>query len=79
MALGKEQEDIPPEIDEDLAAFVFDAIISKLGHYLLQRVAAEQGEDWQGNVPLFEVPGVVRLFDQALEVLEHGLGRRVDS
>jgi TetR/AcrR family transcriptional regulator len=73
VAKGKEQGDISPEIDEDLAAFIFDAFFSGLGQYMAQRVAAHE-EEWQGTRAFFEMPEMVRVFDQVVNILEHGMG-----
>ncbi len=74
MAIGKEQGDIPQETDDDLAAFFLNTILSNLGQYILPRIAAN--EDVQsGKIAFFEVPEAVRIFEQALSLLEHGLGK----
>lgn len=74
VAIGKEQGDIPPEIDDDLAAFIFNTVMFGLGQYLLSRIARH--EDYlQGNAPLFEMPEAIRVLEQALDMLEHGLGK----
>ncbi|MCC6455313.1 MAG: TetR/AcrR family transcriptional regulator [Caldilineaceae bacterium] len=71
--IGKEQGDISPDIDEDLAAFTFNMTLSNLGQYILPRLTAN--EDYQqGKITFIEVPGVARIFDQAIDILERGLG-----
>lgn len=73
IAKGKEQGDIAPDIDEDLAAFLFEAVFSSLAQHLLPRIALHS----QGQAPsqtFFELPDVVRIFDQAIDILERGLG-----
>jgi TetR/AcrR family transcriptional regulator len=70
---GKEQGNIAPEIDEDLAAFVFDTILSGLGQYLLPQIAARQNKPTQDQA-FFEIPEVVRIFDQTIDILESGMG-----
>ncbi|MEA3335945.1 MAG: TetR/AcrR family transcriptional regulator [Chloroflexota bacterium] len=73
VALGKAQGDIASDIDEELAAFIFDLFISDLGRYMLQRVTAERGSDWQGQQPFFEFPEVRATYEQALRILEFGM------
>jgi AcrR family transcriptional regulator len=73
VTIGKEQGDIPPEIDDDLAAFTFNTTLSNLGQYILPRLAANE-EYQQGKITFIEVPGVARIFDQVIDILEHGLG-----
>jgi AcrR family transcriptional regulator len=69
---GKAQGDIAPEIDDELAAFLFDAIFSTLGQFLMQRIAQRE-EEWRGRQAISELPEVTRLFDQTVGILEHGL------
>lgn len=75
VALGKAQGDIAPSIDEELAAFFFDIFISDLGRFMIRRVIAERGSDWQGQQPFFEMPEVRRTFEQTLYILESGMGQ----
>ena len=71
---GQAKSDIAPEIDPDLAAFLFNVIFSELGGYLLNRL---QDENAPGDGrSLFETPEAERLFDQALHILEFGLGAK---
>jgi AcrR family transcriptional regulator len=72
---GKAQGDIAPEIDDELAAFLLDAIFSTLGPFLMQRIAQREAE-WQGKQAIGELPEVTRLFDQTVNILEHGLTPR---
>jgi len=70
---GQARGDIAPELDADLAAFLFNVIFSELGGYLLGRlqdeIASEDGRS------LFESPEAERLFDQVLQILESGMGK----
>jgi TetR/AcrR family transcriptional regulator len=70
---GKAQGDIEPELDDELLAFLLDAIFSTLGHYIMQRIAQREAE-WRGKETISEQPEVIRLFDQAIGILEHGIG-----
>lgn len=76
VAQGKAQGDIAPQIDEDLAAFIFNTIFTELGRYILQRFpqrpAPAQGrmEDLRG---FFETDEVQAVFGQTLTILEHGM------
>lgn len=76
VATGKEQGDIAPEIDDELAAFIFDAVFTGLGQYLMSVV--DSGETFEktfhGERTLMEHPEVVRIFEQTMELLEHGMG-----
>jgi AcrR family transcriptional regulator len=72
VTIGKEQGDIALEIDDSLAAFMFDLLISGLGQYLLSHVEIEDA--LHGQHALFEHPDVVRIFEQTIDILEHGMG-----
>ena len=73
---GREQGAIDLNIDPDVAAFMFNAVFTNLGDYLLQRLTilpetllVEQGGG-------FADPEAGRIFDQILHVLESGLGAK---
>ncbi|HMN31069.1 MAG TPA: TetR/AcrR family transcriptional regulator [Caldilineaceae bacterium] len=77
VATGKAQGDIAPEIDEELAAFFFEAIFSMLGQFLAAHIATDKTTDkevWQERHAIFERPEVIRFFDQTIDMLEQGLG-----
>lgn len=70
--LGKQQGDIDPAVDGELAAFLFDAILSNLPAYLLGRMK-ERGEmlsDATGATGTL----VGQVFGQIVAILEHGMG-----
>ena len=73
--LGKEQGDIPCEIDEDLAAYLFDSIFQGLGQYLFLR-AGMSADGAPGGRAFFELPEVIHVFEQAIHILEYGMGKR---
>jgi TetR/AcrR family transcriptional regulator len=68
---GQARGDIAPEIDPDLAAFLFNVIFSELGGYLLKRL--QQENDMVDGRSLFETPDAEHLFDQVLQILESGM------
>ncbi len=69
---GQIMDDISSEIDPDLAAFLFSAIFSELGGYLLNRL--QDGGALADGRSLFETPEAEKLFDQVLHILERGMG-----
>ena len=73
VAIGKEQGDIAPEIDDDLAAFIFTTVTVSLGQYMLQR-STESGDYEPGKKDFFP-PEVMVIFEQTLNILEHGMGK----
>lgn len=72
VALGQAQGDISRDINADLAASIFDLVISSLnqvlGRYIIAYDASAPNER-----PLFDQPEVLRLYNQAVDILEHGL------
>jgi AcrR family transcriptional regulator len=74
VAIGKAQGDIPQEIDDELAAYMFNTTLLNLGQYIMSRI--EQEEDYkQGKRAFFEFPEAVRIFEQTLNILEFGMGK----
>ena len=73
-ALGKQQGDIAPDIDEELAGFFFGIIMTDLGRFLIDKVKSERGDDWQGKQAFFEIPEIRDIFFQTLHILEFGMG-----
>ena len=74
--VGKQQGDIAPDIDQELAAVIFDAITNQVGRHILERVAKEGTAIEQDGRAFLERPEVKELFAQMVEVLEHGMGWR---
>jgi len=75
VAIGKAQGDIVQEIDSELAAVIFEAILDKVGRHIMDRVAAGGPVEQEGRAFL-ERPEVKELFAQTVGILEHGLGGR---
>jgi hypothetical protein len=74
--VGKQQGDIAPEVDPELAAVIFDAIMNNVGRYIAERVSRQGGAALQDGRIFLEQPDVKELFAQTVSILEHGLGRR---
>ena len=68
---GQSRGDIAPDIDPDLAAFLFNTVFSELGAYLLNRLQDEAG--LADGRSLLETPEAERLFNQVLHILEAGM------
>lgn len=77
VAQGQSGGDIDPQIDADLAAFVFNTVFSELGGYLLKRLQKEDGV--ADGRSLFETPEAKKLFNQTLHILQFGLGAKEES
>jgi hypothetical protein len=75
VARAKEQGDIAPEIDEDLAAFFFNTIFTELWRYMLRRYPrsldrpAADGE----QQTFFMTDEMHDIYAQTVAILEHGM------
>ena len=74
VVLGKEQGDIAPDIDDEMAATIFRLLISEMGRYIVQQIVGAHGSDWQGRKAIFDFPEARQMFEQTLRVLEFGMG-----
>lgn len=77
--VGKEQGDIAAGIDLGLAAVIFDAVLSNVGHYVLESVAGEGAVTTTDTRVLLERPEVRELFNQTVTILERGMGRCMET
>lgn len=75
--IGQQQGDIALEVDQELAAVIFDAITNRVGRYILERVVREGAIIGQDGLAFLDCPDVKALFTQMVSVLEYGLGGRV--
>jgi len=74
--VGKEQGDISPGIDSELAAIVFDAILTSVSKYVTEHVIKAGIAVGQNNRALFDLPEVKELFNRAVDIIEHGMRKR---
>jgi AcrR family transcriptional regulator len=79
VARGMEQGDIDVELDPDLVAFVFSAIMTQLGDHLLRRldIAPEALLDEGGRA--LDRPGFEPIISDLIAILERGLGPQDSS
>lgn len=70
--IGQSQGDISPTINANLAASIFDLVLSSLSPILLAYMEEHQaaGDERQ---PLFARPEVLQVYHQAIDILERGL------
>ncbi len=72
VVLGQSQGEISQEFDVDLAASIFNLVLSALSQtlmgHMVVHVAAEQGQQ-----PMFDWPEISRLYHQAIDILRRGL------
>jgi AcrR family transcriptional regulator len=79
VALGKQQGNIAPDIDEELAGYIFGVVMTDLGRYLIDKVKSERGDDWQGKQAFFEFPEIRGMLFETLRILEFGMGNHVST
>ncbi len=73
---GIEQGNVDPEVDADLAAFVFTAVFTELGGYLFKRLNIEPTQLESDGLEAFATPEIEKIFNGVIEILERGLGLR---
>ncbi len=74
VAQGKAQGNMDPAIDDEVAAFIFNAIFTELGRYMMQRLEIHDAfvnDDGRSN---FNSPEADAIFDQVLSILKTGMG-----
>ncbi len=76
VAVGKQQSDIAPEVDLELAAVIFETILNSVGRHIVERAARAGVVIGQDSRAFLECTEVKELFTQTVSILEHGLGRR---
>ena len=74
---GKEQGDIAGEIDSGLAAVIFEAILERVGRYIVSRLETEGAGAGQDTRLIMAQPEVAELFNQTVTILEYGMRRRL--
>lgn len=77
--VGQQQGDIAPDVDQGLAAVIFDAILNTAGRHILERVVGAEGATSQDGRSFLEQPEVKELFARTVGILEHGMGRRAGN
>ena len=73
---GREQNAINPDIDPDVAAFMFNAVFAALGDYLLKRLTILPETLLIEHGSGFADPKASMIFDQILHILESGMGTK---
>ena len=74
---GIKQGDINPDIDPDLAAFTINTLSNELGNFILKRIEVTPEQLVQDELNL-DMRSVEQVFDELIQVLEHGLGNSLD-
>lgn len=74
VAQGKAQGNIDPAIDDEVAAFIFNAIFTELGRYMMQRLEIQDAFVSDDGRSAFNSPEADAIFDQVLSILQTGMG-----
>ncbi|MCA9962527.1 MAG: TetR/AcrR family transcriptional regulator, partial [Anaerolineales bacterium] len=73
---GQEQGVLAANIDPDVAAFMFNAVFSNLGDYLLRRLAVAPEALLHEEKNRLAAPEAQLIFEQILSILESGMGTK---
>lgn len=76
---GVEQGDIEAEVDPELAAFVINTLANELGTFILDRLGIEPQRLAQTGPLTLDMQAIEKIFDDLIQVLEHGMGRKPSS
>ena len=77
--VGRQQGDIAANVDPELAAVIFDAVLDHVGRYILDRMTTAEIVVGQADRAFLDQPEVKELLAQTVSILEHGLGRRMSE
>ncbi|MCO6453291.1 MAG: TetR/AcrR family transcriptional regulator [Caldilineales bacterium] len=72
--VGKAQGDIDPNVDVDLAAFMFDTVLSNLAGFIFSRFDRDEIIVRDDGSPLLDLPEMADIFARTVTILETGMG-----
>ncbi len=72
-AKGQAKGHIRPEIDPELAAFIFNAVFTQLGDYIMQRIGIDP-HSLAADTGALDSPESRALFNRVVDTLESGMG-----
>lgn len=70
---GSRAGEVRPEVDPEMAAFLYNVVFTNLGRHLRERFDTPPAGRSENGRPAFDQEQVRRAIDQALEILERGL------
>ena len=73
---GVEQGVINPDIDTDVAAFMFNVVFTNLGDFMMKRQAIAPEQLLADSGQSLMSPETERMFDQVLLILQAGMGKK---
>lgn len=73
---GIQQGYIKADIDPNIAAFIFNAVFTNLGQYLMERFEIQPDDLLQKGGQAFNQNTAQKAMNQVINILEHGLRKR---
>ncbi len=71
--LGKSQGDLAPDLDADVAAYIFDSVLSNLGNYLMQHNLARNVADIDSDQSIYAQSEIDGVLTKIVNILEFGM------
>lgn len=71
--VGQQQGDIAPEIDSQVAAVMFDGVMTNISRFLLDKIARGEIVLNPADENLFDTMQVKKLFTMAVDMIEYGM------
>lgn len=76
LARGMAEGDLAPDLDPELATFIFNSVFLHLGEYLLKRLKIPTNKLLEEEPFLFESNEADEIFTGIMHILEHGMGNQ---
>ncbi len=76
---GIAQGDISPSVSPDLAIFVINSLAGGLRDFIPQQLELNAEQLTQGPPPDLDMAAIEKIFDDLVQVLEHGIGQPLRS
>ncbi len=76
LARGSASGDLDPNLDPQLATFIFNSVFLHLGEYLIKRLEIPTESLTQERPLLFDQPEADQLFNGIMDILEQGMGTK---
>jgi TetR/AcrR family transcriptional regulator len=73
---GIAQGDIQPEIDPDVAAYIFNSVVINFGKYMADRLEIDMDDVVTGEQSPMDTPEGRAIYDGLFHILEKGMGMR---
>lgn len=71
---GKRQGDLAPDLDVEVAAYIFDSVLSNLGNYVMQHQLIRNVGDVESSRSIYAQSEMDGVFSKIVNILESGMG-----